>query len=137
MLRATGRGHGQDVVVQVAGLSKAPLVDGDDPDPVHGHGLHALHGEGGAGDAVGVATLPLWALPWPDLKDLPGEQDEAKAFYVEIRPGEVLGVGPGQRQGGVGGVGHLQVDDLTGRLWKRAVMCCGAQQFRRCIITSP
>ena len=129
MLRATGRGHGQDVVVQVAGLSKAPLVDGDDPDPVHGHGLHALHGEGGAGDAVGVATLPLWALPWPDL--------HVEGLRLVLLPREVLGVGPGQRQGGVGGVGHLQVDDLTGRLWKRAVMCCGAQQFRRCIITSP
>ena len=118
MLIPTRRGHGQDVVVQFAGLSAAPLVQGDDPDPVHGHGLHALHSEGGAGDGAHVAALPLGGLCGPHL--------HPEGLGLVLLPGEVFGVGPGQTQGGVGGVRHLHVDDLTGRLWKRAVECCGS-----------
>ena len=107
--------HGQDVIVQIPRLPVSSFVYGYDPDPVHGHGLQAFHCEHGAGDETCVAAFPLWALRWPDLNEI--------ALGLVLHSLDDLGIGPGQSQGVVGGVCHLQVNDFTRWLWKIQVMC--------------
>ena len=105
----TGQRHDQDIVLQLGRRALPALVGGEHPDPVHLHGAEPLHRVGGQDGGRDVAAGPLGALGGPDLHVV------APGLVQEPRHG--LRLGPGQRQVCVRPVRHLQVRDLTRRLW--------------------
>lgn len=115
MLIPTRRRHGQDVIVQILRLSVSSIVSGDDPEPVHGHGLQAFHCVQGACDEIGIAGFPLCVPRWPDLNII--------ALGLILHPRDALRIGPVQTKGVVGGISHLQVNDFTRWFWKIPVIC--------------
>ena len=109
-MELTWRGHGDDVVVQILRFSISPLVGGQHSHPVHGHGLQTHDAVGAHNDGARVTATPFRVLRWPELHKVP--------LGLVLNPFLLPGLGPGQGQGGVGGVCHLQVDDATRWLWR-------------------